>query len=381
MTERIIIDKKKMLIFVESLSCGGAEKSLTTMLNKIDIHNFDIELLMLKKGGDFEVFLPPNVKVKYLDWSPNIVSRIKFKIIKKINMNSAHNAQLLWKCIKDNVPGYNGNYNIAIGWGQGFATYYIAKKVRADKKLSWINTDYRKAGYLWSCDKDIYGEIDVIVAVSEHINQIMSPLVGQEKVITIPDIVDEADVLNLSITGFAYELSTSVHNIVTVARLEKQKTLNLAVEAASILNKKDVDFHWYIIGEGSERAFLEKIIIDKSLEDKITLLGFRENPYPYMREASVYVQTSEFEGLGLTLIEAVILNRPIVSTNFPTAYGILKGKDNALIVEKTGEDIAIAIEELLSKTSKDKDLSLNENKPKSDLTAKTIELVERILNN
>ena len=100
-----------------------------------------------------------------------------------------------------------------------------------------------------------------------------------------------------------------------------------------------MDFHWYIIGEGSERSVLERNIANRELQDYISLLGFRENPYPYIREAYVYVQTSEFEGLGRTLIEASVLNRPIVSTNFPTAYGILKDRDDALIVEKTGEDI------------------------------------------
>lgn len=141
-----------------------------------------------------------------------------------------------------------------------------------------------------------------------------------------------------------------------------------------------MDFHWYIIGEGSERSVLERNIANRELQDYISLLGFRENPYPYIREAYVYVQTSEFEGLGRTLIEASVLNRPIVSTNFPTAYGILKDRDDALIVEKTGEDIAIAIIELLSKTDKDKGFNPNINTLESDITTKTIELIEKTLN-
>ncbi|MCY1526995.1 Poly(glycerol-phosphate) alpha-glucosyltransferase [compost metagenome] len=97
--------------------------------------------------------------------------------------------------------------------------------------------------------------------------------------------------------------------------------------------------HWYVVGEGSERAKLEQQIRVNELQHCFTLLGFRENPYPYMSKADMYVQTSLYEGWGLTLIEATLLQKPVVTTNFPTSYQIIKEGVNGYIVTMDAEAI------------------------------------------
>ena len=90
----------------------------------------------------------------------------------------------------------------------------------------------------------------------------------------------------------------------------------MAVEAACFLKKKGLAFKWYFIGEGSERKNIEKMISSYRLQNDVILLGLQTNPYPYMAQADVYVQTSRHEGFGMTIAEAKILGLPIVSTNF-----------------------------------------------------------------
>ena len=98
------------------------------------------------------------------------------------------------------------------------------------------------------------------------------------------------------------------------------------------------------------------------------MLGAKINPYPYMKACDIYVQTSLFEGLGLTVIEAAILQKPIVCTNFPTAYNILKDNETGLIAEMNPNAIAEQIEKLIKDESLRKKLISNleqqENKDK-----------------
>ena len=88
------------------------------------------------------------------------------------------------------------------------------------------------------------------------------------------------------------------------------------------------------------RPEIERMISDYELGNNIVLVGMTPNPYPYMAMADIYVQTSKFEGFGLTLNEARILNKPVVSTNFPVVYNQIRDGENGLICEMTAASIA-----------------------------------------
>ena len=139
----------------------------------------------------------------------------------------------------------------------------------------------------------------------------------------------------------------SENAVLSVGRLEKVKGFDLAVESASVLKEKGVIFHWYVIGEGSERMNLERMIIERKLGQHFTLLGLKENPYPYIRKAKVFVQSSRYEGKSIAVDEAKILAKPIVLTNFTTAKDQIKNLVNGLIVGMTPEEIAAGIEKYL----------------------------------
>jgi glycosyltransferase involved in cell wall biosynthesis len=90
------------------------------------------------------------------------------------------------------------------------------------------------------------------------------------------------------------------------------------------------------------------MIAKNDLARQVKLVGMTPNPYPYMALADVYVQTSSFEGCGLTLNEARILNKPVVSTNFPVVYNQIKDGENGLIAEMTPESLAEKIMMILN---------------------------------
>ena len=130
--------------------------------------------------------------------------------------------------------------------------------------------------------------------------------------------------------------------LVTVGRLVPQKGYDIAAKAAWLLKEHGVRFHWYVVGGGNSTP-IEKDIAQYGIRDCFTLLGAKANPYPYMKAADIYVQTSKFEGYCLTLAEARMLNVPCVTTNFDVVYAQMINGENGLVVEMNAEAVADGI--------------------------------------
>ena len=101
------------------------------------------------------------------------------------------------------------------------------------------------------------------------------------------------------------------NTIVSVGRLSNEKGFDLAVEASKILKDKNINFRWYFIGDGNQREALEQKIKSYQLQNHVLLLGLKDNPYPYIKKAKIYAQTSRFEGKSIAIDEAKILRKPI----------------------------------------------------------------------
>jgi glycosyltransferase involved in cell wall biosynthesis len=344
---------KTIVFVIESLHCGGAEKSIVTLLQNINYSEYQVDLILIKKGGEFEKFVPKEVNIIYKNiFSKNplihFISRFRFWWLKKLRKNKAYNtAHTFWTAYNKSIPNHQKKYDVAIGYSQGFATYYVAEKVKANIKYAWLNIDYEHAKHYAGFDYQYYVQLNSVVCVSPECKTSLlkeMETIGKTLHTTIlKDITDDSIVNKLSNESTGFSKNGNACNILTVCRLAKQKGLHLAVNACVILKNKGIDFKWYIIGEGSERSFLENEIQNKDLESYCILLGFKENPYPFMKTCDIYVQTSLFEGLGLTVIEAAILHKPIVTTNFPTASSIITHNKTGLICEMTPKAIAASV--------------------------------------
>ena len=159
------------------------------------------------------------------------------------------------------------------------------------------------------------------------------------------------------INKLAKEFNADVYSsdpvFLTIARLNKpQKGYDISLEACKILRDRGLSFKWYAIGRGTYREEMEKYIHDNQLEDYFILLGTMPNPYPYIKAATIYVQTSRHEGYGLSIAEARILNTPVVTTEFDAVYNQMVQEKNGLVVPQDAIAVANAVERLL----KDKDL-------------------------
>lgn len=356
--------KKQLLFVIDSLTCGGAEKSLVTLLNLIDYSKFDVDLMMFKRGGAFESSVPENVHIilaphyfEQLQLRKNrklkdIYYRLKTSFLLRVNglfKEKYHTEQIVYQSLKSYLKNQEKEYDCAIAYSQGMPTYYVSNHITAKRKLAWINCNYVATKYNKRYDALCYQEINHVVVVSDFIRESLKEYPFYKKVEVVNDIVDPQLIECLSKLNDQYDggMEYKGLKLLTVARLDKIKGYDLLVRAASRLKKEGLEFKWFIIGEGTERDRINSLCQQYHLENEIILLGQKTNPYVYMKRCDIYVQTSRNEGLGLTVIEAKILEKPIVCTNFSTASSLIEDKEDGLLCNIDEKDIALKILELI----------------------------------
>lgn len=357
---------KKILIMINSLEIGGSEKSLVSLLNMIDYKKYSVDLQMLKIGEEFDKYIPKEVNVlpipkyyKYIEDGSSILkiskfyTRIKtaYNLRKNLRLNNLlHTQQILYinqkKVIEENLK----KYDIAIGYAQGFPTYYIVEKVRAKKKIAWINCDYATSTYNKNLDYEFYKKIDKIIAVSKTIKKSVTSMKKEyeDKLELILDIVNPELIKKMSLECDKELFQKDYLNIVTVGRIVYEKGHERIVKTTKILKEKGYKFKWHIVGDGPDRKELERLIDNANVNDYIVLWGSQSNPYPFMLQSDIYIQPSSKEGFGLTVVEAKILKKPIICTNFNTASELIENEGDGLIVGFQPEDIYLGIKRLLN---------------------------------
>lgn len=367
--------KKRLLFVIDSLGVGGAEKSLVTLLNLLDYSRYEVDLQLFAYGGIFEQFLSQEVNllsqldyVKFLNlplWRQilslkRFFARLMYSLrIRKKGILHADKACIYWQTIGSYIEEAAKVYDVAIAYAQGVPTFYTIDKIKAKKKLVWVNVDYKLQGATRTYQRVYYEKADVIVPVSDSAYNVFSTLVYpefREKMKIMWDINDGQMIQRMSELPSDKPIKKDVPVIMTAGRLNKpQKGYDLALEAAKILRNRGVQFRWYAIGDGPYRGEMERFIAENQLQEHFILLGFTANPYSYMRQCDIYVQTSRHEGFGLTIAEARILNRPVVCTNFEACTMQMVDGKNGLITSFEPNDIADAIELLMN----DKELYQN----------------------
>lgn len=334
---------KRILFLMDSLTCGGAEKSLISLLPLLDYSKVQVDLMLVERGGVFEQYVPKEVNVDDFPQSQTLFFRMRqlwFSILLRM-LRKRHGAEVRWMAMGRVYRKLEKEYDVAIAYQQGFPTYYVAQKVQARRKYAWVNADLKCAGYNEIFNRKFYNLYDRVVPVSDILCEMMGKTgyIDATKLFTVYDILNVDLIRRMSMEKVPH-LSEHTITIVTTGRLVPPKNYLLAVETAVLLRKEGIDFVWYFVGEGSERGRIEETIKKHALDEQVKLVGMIPNPYPYMAMADVYVQTSSFEGFGLTLNEARILHRPVVSTNFPVVYNQIRDGENGLIAEMTPESVS-----------------------------------------
>lgn len=329
------MNKKKILFVLDSLHIGGAEKSLITLLSLLDYERFDVDLQLITRTGKFLSYVPREVNIlPSTAWEQYIALPLWKKFFKiSLSWTRLYTAFILrtkkiigreidvfmWKTISPHINTLEKDYDVAIGYGQYAPSFFVVDKVKAKQKVGYMNTIISPPKSLLGTLQQNFQNLDFIVAVSKDAKDSIVKLFPDfnNRIEVIKDSISKSNIERMAQEYTPLFPEGSVLRIATAARLyDGAKGMDILLKTALYLKNKGVNYHWVVMGNGGYRPQMDSFIKENHLEQNLLLLGETPNPYPYIKHATLYVQTSRFEGYGLALAEARLLNTPIVTTSY-----------------------------------------------------------------
>lgn len=345
--------RKKILFLIESLSGGGAEKVLSVLLRHFNHEHYQLNVCTMVDTGVYCEAIKSCAShySSVVSYSGGLVrrtfNRLKYKLIYSW-------LPLSW-VYRFFVPKNN---DVEIAFCEGYVTKLLSQSRSDARKIAWVHTDL--TANPWPQHKGIFANreeerraylrYDCVVCVSNAVEAVMRWDYGLENTVVLYNPVDEEAISMLAREGCPLHMDASCFNIVAIGRLVPQKGFDDLIRIVADLVNDLACVHLYIIGEGSERIRLEKMIGACNMKDHIHLTGFLPNPYALLSRADLYVCSSRAEGFSLTVAEAMVLGIPIISTNCAGPAELLEHGRFGEICQ-TGEDLSAA----LKKAASDKD--------------------------
>lgn len=344
---------KKLLFITWSISYGyGTEKSLADVLNRMDPARYDISILPLFKYSESTLF---NSNIRILD---PLIDYTQQSFDEQTALNNYY--QLLANPLKFNRL-ISEKYDYVIACNHN-APSYFASYIKGGAKILWIRGDMRELDYA-SIDEhaEEYGQVkqehemqanvlkcfDSIAVISDVVQQSLQDLFGiTENVTKISNSVDTQKIIRLSKEKVKLP---DKKLFTTLGRLDFNKNQILLLKAAKVVKKQRDDFMIYILGDGEDKEKLEKYIAENGLAENAKILGFTENPYPYIKNSTATVLTSLSEGFSLALVESVMLDTPIISTDVGVAKELIEKYHCGDIVEYDENILAEVLKRYLSR--------------------------------
>ncbi|MFD2214018.1 glycosyltransferase [Metabacillus endolithicus] len=367
--------KKKILFMVINMNVGGTEKALLNMIAEFPKESYEITILMIEKYGGFLESIPNEIRVQYLfenqkimdiiDNPPNKTALQLMKagnFIRGFNILFTHfvskvcrDRSIFFKYILKDFKGIEGKYDIAVAYAgpMEFISYFVANKIRANKRIQWVHFDVTKIGFNPKFAEKTYQKFDKVFVVSKEAkNKLINKIPSiNKKTEVFYNIVSPKTVRLQSKNGSGFEENYNGLRILTVGRLANEKGQDIAIRVLARLIDNGYNVKWYCIGEGDARNDYEKLTEIYKLKDHFIFLGSKTNPYPYIAECDIYVQPSRYEGYCITLIEARCLSKPIVTTKVNGANEQIKSGETGFITEIDENSIYNSVEVLIKNQS------------------------------
>lgn len=353
--------KKQIAIVCTNIIVGGVEKALLSMMEAIDRERYELTLFTRDKNGPYIHQLEQYAHIwttenEIEDAKAILVDDLKHLRIRRVlqglrlrralrKNQDVFQQLLLTHKIQRKIPKH---FDCGIAYKLNIDdTAFLLGRIDAQKKCAWIHGMEEYRDEFRSAES-----LDKIFCVSEaaqtQLLKVYPRFTGKTDVIY--NIVNAEQILQES--KAAIEPLSPV-SILTVGRLVIAKGQEVIPSVVRILLDLGHDVHWYIVGDGPLRAVIQQKAEEYGVTDYLHLLGTRKNPYPYIRNCDIYVQTSRAEGWCLTVHEARILHRPIVTTNLPVMEEQLRhGVTGSIAADTTPEALAQEIRMLLEQPAR-----------------------------
>lgn len=378
----MIITVYRILFVINTLGQAGAETALLSLLQTLAREKgearYEISLYVLTGQGEMASRLPADVRLlnkKYREES--VLTAKGRKYLKKTVLKAMFTRgtvvklfpylvkntcamlgkkrllpdKLLWRVLSDGGMVLPEEYDLAVSYLEGGAAYFVADHVKAAKKAAFIHVDYEKAGYTRALDKDCYLAFDKIFTVSDEVREAFLKAYPElpDKTEVFHNILNKEEIVRRAEEGEGFTDDFHGMRLLSVGRLTAQKAFEVSVDAMKRLKDAGKNVRWYVLGEGDQRKKLQEQIDTLGLTENFILYGAVNNPYPFMKQADIYVHASRFEGKSIAIQEAQILGKPmVVSDCSGNREQVCHGKDGlmcGLTPESLAENIMLLLED------------------------------------
>lgn len=357
--------KKKILFVNGHLNVGGVEKSLTDLLRHLDYNKYEVDLLLLEDKGAYMQTIPKSVNIVFFDTTKAYGPLLKVFLI---NLFRLKWSVLLYRFVLL-LAGIFGKsdlfllkwilplksiYDVAIAYRPGICADIVAYTVKANKKVVWWHH-----GSINISSKQIieynktWEHFNNVIAVSYGCKQLIANIFQcpSDKIIVIPNMVDIDLITNLA--GKKSPYKNDGLNIISVGKLCIEKHFEDVISVTKRLVKDGaLDFHWYIVGDGELREDLLYRIEESRISNRLTLLGKKENPYPWMKYADIFVHPSYVESQGLVVLEAMALGTPCVVCRSIGTSEFMIDEKNGILTEPNELSLYLGLNKMLRMSDK-----------------------------
>ena len=332
------------------LGFGGTEKVIVSLANHFTAIGKNVTILILSNKNDFKDFLHPNINVTSLN-----VSKIKFLLPNLINFvrkNHFNNfIANVWPLtsISFVIRLFSRktqlilieHCNLSEQFKNRSKTFLLLQKIS-------ISIFYYFAHQVVAVSKGVKDDLELKGVFKDKIKVIYNPIISQP--------IQE---INFSNSAIKKWFASEKNKLIAVGELKAQKNFLNLIHAIHFAKKNlDLDLDLLILGDGSERKKISKEVSALGLENNVLLAGWVDDPLPYFDQADLFVLSSDYEGFGVVIVEALSRGLNVVSTDCKSGPSeiLSNGKFGFLCDVGNSESLAKEIKTALMNPKKPMDL-------------------------
>ena len=349
---------KKVVMLTPSLGMGGMERVLVNYANLFVNHGYEVTVLNFTYH-DEEIIKEFDPRVKYKAYYSPVKHLLKsplkeilkgnFRLCSFTRWVKKHNPQYLYKKL------IREKYDVEIAFFGGITAKIISGLNNAQaKRFVWIHS----ANIQGLIDEiggredfcKVYNSIENVVCVSKNIKEKVANLISEDNLRIIHNPHDIQKVRALA--KAKVEMPNDRFNFINISRLDdKSKGFIRLMNICKRLNDEGFSYNLTIVGDGPDADKIKAHANDLGL-DNIYFVGQQSNPYKFVSASDMYLCSSYYEGFSMTMLEAIILAKPIITTAVSGADEMLENGKYGIIVENSEEGLYQGVKGILEDRSR-----------------------------